>query len=141
MLLWYEGKNSPKKYTGQAARNKFNYVKKRLPKIKAVNELKGELAYPGNVKGRVRLILNIKDAGKFKAGEVLVTRITDPSYVPIMKKAKAIITDIGGITSHAAIMSRELQRPCVVGTRIGTRILKTGDKVAINAEKGIIKKL
>jgi len=141
VLIWYEQGVPEKRMVGTMARRKFNYIKKRLPVIQETDEISGELAYPGNVKGNVRIILNIKDAPQFQEGEILVTRITDPSYVSIMKKAKAIITDIGGITSHAAIVSRELQKPCVVGTKIGTKVLKDGDRVEVDAEKGVIKKL
>lgn len=127
------------KKTGKAGKNKFKYVLKRVPKVEKTDELKGELAYPGRIKGRVRVVLSHDDFIKFKKGEVLVTRVTDPSYVPIMKIAKAIITDIGGITCHAAIVSRELKIPGIVGTKIATQILKDGNLVEVDAEKGIVK--
>ena len=64
--------------------------------------------------------------------------MTRPEYVPIMKKASAIVTDEGGITSHAAVISRELKKPCIVGTQVGTKILADGDFVTVDADKGII---
>ena len=67
--------------------------------------------------------------------------MTRPEYVPLMKKATAIITDEGGITSHASIVSRELKIPCIVGTKIATKILKDGDLIEINADIGIVRKL
>jgi pyruvate,water dikinase len=66
--------------------------------------------------------------------------MTTPIFLPAMKKASAIITDEGGITCHAAIVSRELKKPCIIGTKIATQILKNGDLVEVDAERGIIKK-
>lgn len=68
-----------------------------------------------------------------------MAHFTNPSYVSIMKKAKAIITDDGGITSHAAIISRELRIPCIVGTKIATKVLKDRDMVEVDAYKGIVR--
>lgn len=140
-LFWFEKDKGLKRFVGDKARKKFEHVLKRLPKVKMTNELKGEQAYPGEVKGRVKLILEASQFSKFQKGEILVTRITDPSYVPIMKMSKAIITDIGGITSHAAIVSRELKKPCVIGTKIATRVLKDGDMVEVDAERGVVRKI
>jgi pyruvate,water dikinase len=65
--------------------------------------------------------------------------MTTPEYVPIMKMASAIVTDEGGISCHAAIVSRELKIPCVIGTKNATKVLKTGDEIEVDAEKGIVK--
>jgi len=86
--------------------------------------------------GKVNRIMDAKDIDKFKKGEVLVTDMTDPDWVPAMKLASAIITDSGGRTAHAAIVSRELGIPCVVGTGKVTRILKTGQKVTVSCAEG-----
>ena len=75
-----------------------------------------------------------KDFSKFKKGEILVTDETDASFLPLMKKAKAFITDEGGILCHAAIVAREMKKPCVVGTKIASRVLKTGDVVEISID-------
>ena len=72
-------------------------------------------------------------------GEILVSPMTTPDFIPAMRKAGAIITDEGGITCHAAIVSRELKKPCIIGTRIATKILKNGDYVKVNATNGIIR--
>lgn len=91
--------------------------------------------------GRVRVIKDVSGIRSFKKGEVLVTKMTDPDWVPIMKKASAIITDNGGRTSHAAIVSREIGIPAVVGTNNATKILKNGDNVTVSCaegEKGIV---
>lgn len=82
--------------------------------------------------GRVRTILDVKGISSFKPGEVLVTDMTDPDWEPIMKVAAAIVTDKGGRTSHAAIVSRELGIPCIVGTENATKKLKTGDTVTVD---------
>lgn len=91
--------------------------------------------------GRVNKIINVKDINKFKKGEVLVTTMTDPDWVPAMKLASAIVTDSGGRTAHAAIVSRELGIPCIVGTGEGTRLLKTGKEVTISCAGGEIGKV
>jgi len=86
--------------------------------------------------GIVNRIMHVKDISNFKPGEVLVTDMTDPDWEPIMKIASAIVTDKGGRTCHAAIVSRELGIPCVVGTEKASQKLKTGDKVTIDCAKG-----
>ena len=75
---------------------------------------------------------------KLENGEILVTGMTDPNFVPLMKKSAAIITDAGGMLSHAAIVSRELRIPCIVGTKHAKKILKSGDYIEVDANKGAI---
>jgi pyruvate, water dikinase len=87
-------------------------------------------------KGRVRVIHDIRNIASFKDGEVLVTGMTDPDWVPVMKRASAIVTDSGGRTCHAAIVSRELGTPAVVGTRIATKTLKSGRDVTVSCAEG-----
>jgi phosphoenolpyruvate synthase/pyruvate phosphate dikinase len=140
VVIWFKRPKATK-YIGEAAVKKVTYLKKHLPKIPMTKIIKGELAYPGKVRGTVRVILDIKDAQNFKKNEILVTRMTDPNYITIMKMSKAIITDIGGITCHAAIVSRELRKPCLVGTQFATKIYKDGDMVEVDANKGIVKKI
>ncbi len=90
------------------------------------------------IRGKVRIVFDpIRD--KFSKGEILVSGMTRPEFVPLMKKAKAIITNEGGITTHAAIVSRELKIPCIIGTKVATDILKNGDLVELNTEKGVVK--
>lgn len=112
-----------------------------LGKLESKDEIKGSIGNPGIVKGRVRLVLKLEEFSDFQEGEILVTGMTRPEFVPLMKKAKAIITDEGGITSHAAIVSRELKKPCVIGTKIATQVLKDGDLVEVDADSGIVKVL
>ena len=109
---------------------------------KNANMIKGSIAYKGIATGLVRLVIDPnKDGSSFKPGEILVTGMTRPEFLPIMKKAAAFITDAGGILSHAAIVARELKKPCVIGTHVATRLLKNGDLVEVDANKGIIRKL
>ncbi len=118
-------------------------LKKLLPKKEnaAVDEIVGEIASPGLAKGHVKIIRGKGEYSKFNKGDILVTISTNPNMVPLMKKAAAIVTETGGITSHAAIVSRELGVPCVIATRIATSVLKDGDFVEVDANKGIIRKL
>ncbi|KKU09853.1 MAG: Phosphoenolpyruvate synthase [Candidatus Woesebacteria bacterium GW2011_GWB1_45_5] len=100
--------------------------------------LTGSPASPGMGTGTVRILKSPKELGKVDKGDVLVARMTSPDYVPAMKKASAIVTDEGGQTSHAAIVSRELGIPCVVGTKMATATLKEGAVVTVNGESGQI---
>src|SRR3989344_4294999 len=102
--------------------------------------LKGDQASPGIVTGPVKVILSAKEIGKIMTGEVLVAPQTNPDFVPAMKKAIAIVTDSGGRTSHAAIVSRELGIPAVVGCKNATKILKNGDIITVDGTRGEIYK-
>jgi len=125
-------------YTGKAT----NGIDSILCSPKNSQLIKGSIAYPGIARGQVRLIINPKkDSSSFRAGEILVTGMTRSEFLPIMKKAVAFITDAGGILSHAAIVARELKKPCIIGTHIATRLLKNGDLVEVDANSGVINKL
>ena len=100
--------------------------------------VKGQGASPGMATGRVVVIRDVKDTGSVKAGDILVTKMTNPDMVPAMQKVAAIVTDEGGMTCHAAIVSRELGTPAVVGTRNATSILKPGQLITVDGEKGFI---
>mgnify|MGYP001597150263 FL=1 len=100
--------------------------------------LKGIPASPGIGTGKVTILKSPKEIEKIQKGDVLVAPMTSPDYVPAMKKASAIVTNEGGMTSHAAIVSREMGIPCVVGTKIGTKVLKDGDIVTVNGTTGEI---
>lgn len=103
-------------------------------------EIKGVPASQGVVQGRVKIILDFeKDLSKMKKGDILITDETDSAALPLILKAKAIVTDTGGLLCHAAIVSRELKIPCMVGTKIATRVLRDGDLIEVNANKGIVK--
>lgn len=117
--------------------------KKKIDSEKSINLpliLQGAPASFGIASGPVRIVNSLQDIPKIQNGEILVASQTNPDYVPAMKKAIAIITDKGGRTSHAAIVSRELGIPAVVGTEKATSILKTGMVVTVNGEKGEVYK-
>ena len=109
------------------------------------NEIFGKIANKGYVKGKVRLIPQtnynemINRAKIFKKGEILVTGMTQPDIMFACRMATAIITDEGGITSHAAIISRELKIPCIIGTKIATKALKDGQLIEVDANLGIVR--
>ncbi len=102
--------------------------------------IKGFPASKGNIQGRVRIVFDPgRDIHDFNPGDILVTGMTRPEFLPIMKIAGAIITDEGGISCHAAILARELKKPCIIGTKFATRNLKDGDLVEVDADNGIVK--
>lgn len=108
---------------------------------KYFKEIKGMAAYPGKAKGKVKIIEISSEFNKMKRGDILVAKMTRPEFLPVMKKAAAILTDEGGITCHAAIVSRELKIPCIVGTQIATQVLKNGDLVEVDANRGVVRKI
>lgn len=103
-----------------------------------VLEIKGQIAYKGVAKGVVRIISDPFNYKIFNEGDVLVTGMTRPEYLALMQKSGAFVTDAGGLLSHAAIVARELKKPCIIGTKIATKVLKDGDLVEVDAEKGIV---
>ena len=121
---------------GEESRKIKEYFEEKITNVK---ELKGEIACKGIVRGKVKLILDRKDFNKVNHGDIIVTSMTTPEMVPIMKKASAFITNEGGITCHAAIISREMKKPCIINTNNATEVLKDNDLIEVNANKGIIK--
>lgn len=119
-------------------------VEKEMQRREKVAELKAKVlvdglaASPGIASGKVTVVPTIKDIEKVKEGCILVTKMTNPDWVPIMKKSKAIVTDEGGTTCHAAIVSRELGIPCIVGTENGTKKLKDGMLVTVDGYNGYV---
>jgi len=103
--------------------------------------LKGVVAYPGKVIGKCKIIFDPFEQRDFVEGEILVTGMTRPEFVPYMGKAAAIVTDAGGMLCHAAITSREMKKPCIVATERATKFLKDGDLVEVDADNGIVRKL
>jgi len=104
-----------------------------------LSKIKGVSASLGKAGGMVTIVRKVVDLKKMRKGNVLVSISTHPDYISAMQKASAIITEEGGLTSHAAIVARELNIPCIVGTKIATKILKDGDLVEVDANKGIVK--
>jgi len=141
-LTWIVNKGKINEYLGTEAKKVLNKLVLSVQKAKQVSEIKGIPASQGQVKGKVYVVKSAKEALKvLKPGGVLVTSMTTVDYLPAMRKASAIVTDDGGLTCHAAIVSRELKVPCVVGTKIATQIFKNGDRIEVDAVKGKIKKI
>ena len=133
-------KKRTKIFTGKAAMeflNRNNFVK--LGSIKE-GEIKGLIACLGKVKGKVKIVRGLADAQN-SAGKIVITRETIIEYTPYIKKALGLVTDFGGINCHAAVISREFKVPCIVGTKIATQVLKDGDLVEVDANKGVVRKL
>ena len=117
---------------------KVDILYKFFNQAKKVNTLSGTVASKGKVSGRVKVVNNLKEFDKFKQGDILVTPMTSPDFVVIMKKAKAIITDEGGLSCHAAIISRELGIPSIIGTKVATKTLNVGDLIEVDADRGVV---
>ncbi|MEK7496757.1 MAG: PEP-utilizing enzyme, partial [Patescibacteria group bacterium] len=117
--------------------NKFIIKEKKI----TGNILHGHSAYVGVARGNAKLIFGLEDLLKVKNGDILITISTTPDLLPAMVKAKGFVTDQGGITSHAAIVAREMKKPCVIGTKFATKIFRDGDLVEVDANKGIVRKI
>lgn len=103
-----------------------------------VTQIQGNCAYPGKVRGVARIINLRKEVGKIKKGEILVSRATNPDLNIAMQKAAAFVTNEGGITCHAAIVAREMKKPCVIGTKTATKLIKDGDLIEVDASQGLV---
>ncbi len=112
-----------------------------FPDLSGLQELKGMTASPGKVTGTARIILGSDQFHQFQAGEILITNQTTPDFVPLMKKAAAVVAEQGGVTSHAAIVSRELGIPCIVGAKKAMAVFVSGEQVEVDATKGLIRKV
>lgn len=135
-MMFIAGKTTkPEIISGPIVREYFAILEKTI----AASEIKGATASPGKVIGTAKIILNQSDFSKMEDGDVIVASMTRPEYIPIMKRASAIVTDEGGITCHAAIVSRELSIPCITGTQVATNSLKDGDLIDVNADHGLVK--
>lgn len=93
------------------------------------------------ITGKIRILHSPKEVVTMKQGEILVAAMTSPDYIHAMRKASAIITDVGGLMSHAAVVSRELGIPCITGTKVATKMFKNGDIVEVDTNKGVVKKI
>lgn len=107
----------------------------------AADVLHGSIACQGTATGIVRVLGSARELHKVKPGDILVTMMTTPDFLPAMDKAAAFITDEGGISCHAAIVAREMKKPCLIGTKVATKVFKDGDRVEVDAMKGIVRKI
>jgi len=109
------------------------------PTVQRVPVIKGLPASPGSHAGKAKIVMTLEDAAKqMKKGDILVTKMTNPDWVPYMKVAGSIVTDEGGVTCHAAIVSRELGIPCIVGTREATKVLVSGNDYTVDSKSGVV---
>lgn len=111
----------------------------RIVQMTKSKELRGQVAFSGIARGTVRIVNSLEEVPKVKLGDILISRSTNPTLVPAMHLAAAIVTDAGGLTCHAAIIARELKKPCIVGTTHATSSLSDGDMVEVDATKGVVK--
>src|SRR3989338_3508637 len=144
-MRWQHGiyiphENRYKVITGNETKK---FMKENILEEKTEHEdvIKGQVGQQGNVIGRVKLVFGPQHNNKVQEGDILVAPATSPQFLPAMERAAAFVTDVGGITSHAAIVARELKKPCIVGTKNATRILKDDDLVEVDATKGIVKRI
>ncbi len=103
------------------------------------DDIEGKVAQSGIARGRVKIVHLISQLNKVEKGDILVSPMTTPDFMPAIYKASALITDEGSLLCHAAIVSRELGIPCIIGTKIATSVLKDGMEVEVDAEKGVVK--
>ena len=142
-VLWLKNK----KLFFYSGKNASRIIHEQVEIRRAIQVVKGQSASAGTAMGKARIVIpgNIKmlatSMKSFKRGEVLITTMTQPNMVPIMSKSSAVVTDEGGLTSHAAIIARELCVPCVVGTKVATKVFRDGDLVEVNAGKGVVRKV
>lgn len=136
--IWIGKENQEYWLTGRNAQQAWKVI--FLTKTALKKAISGIPASPGRVIGKVRIVLD-PQKDKFLKGEILVTSMTRPEFIPLMRKARGVVTNEGGITCHAAIISRELNIPCIVGTKVATKFLKNGEKVLLRAHRGTVEKL
>lgn len=135
--VYYTTKGEHVFYVCEDVKKIVKYIEK--DEVEAVSEISGQCGARGYASGVVKIINEMKDMAKMEKGDILVSISTQPDLLPAMKRAAAFVTDQGGVTSHAAIVAREIHTPCVIGTKIATKVLKDGDRVEVDADKGTVK--
>lgn len=139
-------KNSEMERYARSGINLLNKLVRHSPKFNqadgnALQKLVGKVGHLGKARGYARIVLHNTDLSRVRSGDIIVCKFARPEFIQIMKKAGAVIADQGGTTSHAAVISREWGIPCVIGTKIATKVLKDGDLVEVNADEGIVRKV
>ncbi len=128
-------------FTAKETEKLFKYIESYVKPVQGGDENKGVCASPGKATGKIRIVPYPKDNGKVKQGDILVTYATTTDYLPAMKRAAAIITEVGGLTCHAAVVSREFGIPCIVALNNAMKNFKDGELVEVDANKGIVRKI
>ncbi|MFA6502677.1 MAG: PEP-utilizing enzyme [Candidatus Paceibacterota bacterium] len=109
------------------------------PITETPKELSGSIAYKGSVTGRVRVVKNVRAMDGVHDGDIIVSPMTTPDFIAAMRRAAAFVTDEGGIMCHAAIVAREMKKPCITGTKFATQVLRDGDLVEVDADRGVVR--
>jgi phosphohistidine swiveling domain-containing protein len=104
-------------------------------------EVRGQPAFAGKVSGTARIVYGVKELENVRNGDIIISPMTMPDMLPALHRAAAFVTDEGGIMCHAAIIAREMKKPCVVGTKFATQVFKDGDMVEVDADTGIVRKI
>ncbi|HEV8361471.1 MAG TPA: PEP-utilizing enzyme [Candidatus Thermoplasmatota archaeon] len=125
--------------TGRDAALLLDHAQGKAREAAPMQEIRGTGASPGLARGQARILRDARDAGKVGKGDILVTDMTQPDLVLACERAAAIVTDLGGMLCHAAIVSRELGIPCVLGTQTATRALRDGDLVEVDGQAGVVR--
>ncbi len=127
-------------HQGDAAATLIALTHKHILKVEdGATEVKGICASKGKVTGRAVVVFETSEFHRVRDGDILFTVMTRPEFLPVMYKAAAFVCDEGGLTSHAAIVAREMKKPCVIATRMGTKVVREGDMVEVDADKGIVR--
>lgn len=142
-VVWLEEETTT--FFGDEARMIYDFFRANVKNEKpddinreTIAQVQGKVANSGKVVGVVKILLDYEDIHKVEKGDIIVTPMTTPDFVSAMEKAAGFITDAGGITSHAAILSREFDVPCIVGTNNATEVLKDGQTIELDAFIGIV---
>ncbi|MEW5955256.1 MAG: PEP-utilizing enzyme [Candidatus Micrarchaeota archaeon] len=140
LCAWVQEGSSITPFTGERAEAE---LESRIAKQEHedVTELRGQVACVGRATGKAKIVKTAADVAKVQHGDILVSPMTNPNLVPAMAKAAAFVTETGGITCHAAIVAREMSKPCVIGTKIATKAFKDGDLVEVDAVEGTVRKI
>ncbi|MBI5530293.1 MAG: hypothetical protein HY918_02220 [Candidatus Doudnabacteria bacterium] len=141
-LIKGKPKYYPPEFSCVSINEKFYYLNEPIFLEKdnsKINEIKGRVAQNGIITGKAKILMTVKELSKIKKGDILITYMTSPNFLPAMKLAAGFVTDEGGLTCHAAIVAREMKKPCIIGTKIATKVFKDGDLVEVNANTGIVK--
>jgi phosphohistidine swiveling domain-containing protein len=143
MLAWgFDHKMKDRFFlNGKEAKKFFIHLEKTVKNIQGNIEGKGICASPGIVRGRAKITHYPSENNKVKNGDILITHATTVDYLPAMKRASAFVTEIGGLTCHAAVVAREFNVPCIVGLKDATKNFKDGDLVEVDANEGIVRKV
>src|SRR3989338_2333663 len=141
-------KNSPFVLTGNGSNLKifvtdipqrYKKIREHVENSRETNMVSGVIAQKGTAVGEVIIINSFHDIKKVGEGQILVANTTHPDYLPAMQRAAAFVTNEGGVISHAAIVAREMKKPCIVNTKFATKVFQNGDRVEVDAERGIVR--